>query len=111
MATNYAATKAFIQSFAEGLHYELASLGVDVLSSAPGPVSSGFASRARMTMGKAASTQEVALGTVNGLGKTVTVRPGFLSKFLGWSLMTLPRSLRIRIMYKIMSGMTRRESH
>ncbi|ULP40627.1 SDR family NAD(P)-dependent oxidoreductase [Mycobacterium lentiflavum] len=41
-AANYAATKAYIQSLAEGLSREFAPMGVDVISSAPGPVHSGF---------------------------------------------------------------------
>jgi hypothetical protein len=36
----------------------------------------------------------------------MTVTPGALSKFLTWSLMTAPRGLRVRIMGKIMGGMT-----
>ncbi|MGB3355102.1 MAG: SDR family NAD(P)-dependent oxidoreductase [Mycobacterium sp.] len=39
---NYAASKAYVQSLAEGLHDELAPSGVDVLAVAPGPVDSGF---------------------------------------------------------------------
>ena len=39
----YAATKAYVQSFAEALHGELRPHAVDVLSVAAGPVHSGFA--------------------------------------------------------------------
>jgi short-subunit dehydrogenase len=46
-AANYAATKAYVQSLAEGMRHELAPFGVDVLAVAPGPVASGFASRAK----------------------------------------------------------------
>lgn len=105
-AANYAATKSFIQSFAEGIHYELKPYGVDVLSSAPGPVASGFATRAKMQMGAAATPAEVARATVAALGHQVTVRPGFLSKFLGWSLIVLPRIVRVKIMHMIMGSMT-----
>ena len=42
-AANYVATKAYIQTLAEGLRVEWAALGVDVIASAPGPISSGFA--------------------------------------------------------------------
>lgn len=108
-AANYAATKAFIQAFAEGIYFELKPHGVDVLSSAPGPVASGFASRAGMKMGLAATPAEIARGTVAALGNQVTVRPGFLSKFLGWSLITLPRIMRVRIMHSIMGGMTKHQ--
>jgi hypothetical protein len=105
-SANYAATKAFVQTFGEGIHYELKPFGVDVLVSAPGPVASGFSERARMKMGMADQPSQVARGTLNALGKCVTVRPGVVSKFLGWSLMLLPRGIRVRVMQMIMKGMT-----
>ena len=37
-AATYAATKALVQTFAEGLAREVEPLGIDVLASAPGPV-------------------------------------------------------------------------
>lgn len=95
-AAHYAATKAYIQSLAEGLHVELAPLGVDVIASAPGPIHSGFAERANMQMGLALQPEEVAPGTLVALGRKMTVRPGWLSKFLETAL-TLPRALRVRM--------------
>jgi short-subunit dehydrogenase len=106
-ATTYAATKAFVQTFAEGLGAELRPFGVDVLASAPGPVHSGFAARASMTMGAALSPEEVARGTLHALGRRRTTRPGGLSKVLGFSLLMLPRQARTRIMGLVMAGMTR----
>jgi short-subunit dehydrogenase len=105
-AAHYAATKAYVQTLAEALHVELSAKGVDVLSSAPGPVNSGFASRARMKMGTAERPETVARATLAALGKKMTVTPGALSKLLTWSLMTAPRGLRVRIMGQIMGGMT-----
>ena len=105
-AATYAATKAFIQSFAEGIHLELKPFGVDVLSVAPGPVVSGFGSRAHMQMGKAETPDQISASIVNALGRKMTVRPGFLSKFLGWSLLTMNRWSRVRVMQKIMGKMT-----
>lgn len=108
LAANYAATKAYVQSLAEGLRGELAPFGVTVLSSAPGPVRSGFARRARMTLGAAASPDTVARRSLAALfGPSGTTRPGFQSKLLGWSLGLLPRWLRVRVMTGIMAGMTR----
>jgi short-subunit dehydrogenase len=104
-SATYSATKAFIQNFAEALHFELKPYGIDVLSSAPGPVNTGFAKRAKMNLGSAASPDEVAQVTLNAIGNSVTVRPGFLAKFLGYSLATLNRYGRIQVMKKIMSGM------
>jgi len=107
-AAVYAATKAFVQSFAEALRLELAGASVDILASAPGPVASGFAARAGMTMGLAANTTAVARGTLAALGRRAVVRPGWLAKGLEASLSVLPRALRVRIMALVMAGMTRR---
>ena len=109
-AAQYAATKAYVQTLAEALHVELAPEGVDVLSSAPGPVRSGFAGRADMRMSAAETPETVARATVRALGRSMTVTPGPLSKLLTWGLMTAPRSLRTRIMGRIMGGMTRHQS-
>ncbi len=106
-AANYAATKAYVQSFAEALALELAPSGIDVLASAPGPVGSGFARRARMVMGSAATPRVVAEGTLNALGRSRVVRPGWLSKLLELSLATLPRAGRVRMMGVVMAGMTK----
>ena len=108
-SANYAATKAYVQSFAEGLRAELSPFGVDVLASAPGPVRSGFAARARMRMGAAAKPETVARGSLAALGRAGTVRPGALSKLLGYSLAMLPRFARRRIMAQIMKGMTQHQ--
>lgn len=105
-AANYAATKAWVQTFAEGLRVELAPLGVDVIASAPGPIASGFAQRADMRMSMALPASAVASGTLRALGRRVTVRPGWLSKALEWSLALLPRWGRVRVMSMVMSGMT-----
>lgn len=104
-SAHYAATKAWVQSLGEGLRIELASDGIHVLVSAPGPVNTGFAKRARMQMGQALSASTVALSTVNAIGGTGFIRPGWLSKLLGWSLATLPRAARVRLMSQIMKGM------
>lgn len=110
-AANYAATKAYVQVLGEGLQTELAPLGVDVLVVAPGPVDTGFAKRADMRMGQAAKPEAVALTALDKLGRVGLVRPGFLSKLLGYSLATLPRFARRRIMSGIMKGMTEHQRH
>jgi uncharacterized protein len=106
-AANYAATKAYVQTLAEGLRHELWSRGVDVLAAAPGPVHSGFGARARMTMAVAQTPDEVARATLRALGRTGTVRPGWLSKFLELSLTFLPRWGRVRMMGVVMAAMTK----
>ena len=109
LSATYAATKGFVQSFAEGIAAELRPRGVHVLSVAPGPVGTGFAARAGMQMGKAATPEIVARGALAALGRRTTVRPGFLAKFLGWSLGLLPRGGRVRVMGAIMRGMMDRD--
>lgn len=105
-AANYAATKAYVQSLAEGLHVELRPLGVDVLASAPGPVVSGFGARAGMAIARGQTPDEVAVGTLKMLGRRTTVRPGFLARALEASLMPLPRLARSFILARVMAGMT-----
>jgi len=109
-AANYAATKAYVQSFAEGLRQELAPRGVDVIASAPGPIRSGFGARANMQMGAALSPEVVATVTLAALGRMSTVRPGWLSKLLGWSLALLPRWGRTQVLTAIMAGMTKHQA-
>ena len=106
-AAHYAATKAYVQTLAEALHVELAPLGVDVLASAPGPTDSGFAARAGMRMGMALKPADVAQPTLDALGRKSTVLPGMLSKLLTYSLVPLPRWARVRIMGRVMGGMTK----
>jgi short-subunit dehydrogenase len=105
LSATYAATKGFVQSFAEGIAAEMRPNGVSVLSVAPGPVGTGFAARAGMQMGKAATPEMVARSALAALGRRTTVRPGFLAKFLGWSLAMLPRWGRVQVMGVIMKGM------
>jgi short-subunit dehydrogenase len=105
-AANYAATKAYVQSLAEGLRSELSAKGVDVIASAPGPISSGFAGRANMRMTLALQPDVVARVTLEALGRRTTTRPGWLSKLLDWSLAITPRWVQIVIIGQVMKGMT-----
>lgn len=110
-AAAYAATKAFIQTFAEGLRIEMKPFGVDVLSVAPGPVGTGFGKRADMNLGDGAEKPEtVATASLAALGRRTTVRPGFLAKFLELSLKPLPRFGRVLMMSKVMGGMTKHQA-
>ncbi len=105
-AAHYSATKAYVQTLAEALHEELAPLGVDVLASAPGPTDSGFASRAGMRMGTTLTPADVSGPTLDVLGCKPTVLPGALSKVLAYSLLPLPRRVRVRVMGRVMASMT-----
>jgi uncharacterized protein len=106
LSAHYAATKAYVQSLAEGLCAEWSPLGVDVVACAPGPIDSGFAERANMHMAQTQTPDVVARATLARLHGGGTVRPGSLAKVLGWSLATAPRALRVAIMGRIVAGMT-----
>jgi short-subunit dehydrogenase len=108
-SANYAATKAYIQSFAEALSVELQGFSIDVLAVAPGPVNSGFGARADMKMGKALLPSQIGVPILQALGRKTTVVPGTLSKILVYSLRTVPRWLKIRIMHKVMHDFTRHQ--
>lgn len=105
-SATYAATKCFVQAFAEGLATEMQPRGISVLSVAPGPVGTGFAARARMQMGRAETPDTVARIALAALPRGGTVRPGFLAKLLGWSLAMLPRWARVQVLGQIMRGMS-----
>jgi uncharacterized protein len=105
-SANYAATKAYVQSLGEALAIEMEPFGVDVLAAAPGPVKSGFGGRANMKMSMSLSPERVGVPTLNALGRRNSVLPGFLTKFLVYSLMMVPRWVKVRIMQKVMGGMT-----
>lgn len=105
LSAHYAATKAYVQSLAEGLYLELRPLGVDVLAAAPGPIHSGFAARANMQMGMALKPEQVARATLAALGRRATVRPGWLSKFIAGIIAPLPRLGRGRVFGIVMRGM------
>lgn len=105
-AAHYAATKAYVQSLGEALAVELKPYGVDVLTAAPGPVSSGFEMRANLKMNMAMRPDQIAIPILKALGRQSTILPGFLTKFLVGSLRTVPRWAKVLIMQKVMGGMT-----
>lgn len=108
-AAHYAATKAYIQSFAEAIAVELKPHNVHVLTAIPGPVASGFANRANMKMPNAIQPASLALPILHALGRRKNVAPGMMSKILVNSLRSAPRVLRIAIMRRIMGGFTRHQ--
>ena len=77
-SATYAATKGFVQSFAEGLAQELKPHGISVLSVAPGPIRSGFGAARRDADGHGARRRKWWRGSRSPrLGTGVTVRPGW----------------------------------
>ncbi|MBL0183452.1 MAG: SDR family oxidoreductase [Chitinophagaceae bacterium] len=108
-SANYAASKAYVQSLAEALAVELKPNGVDVLAAAPGPVRSGFEKRANMKMNMALNPSDVGVPILKALGRRTTVLPGLLTKVLVYSLRTVPRSAKVKIMQVVMGGMTKHQ--
>lgn len=101
----YAATKAFVQSLAEGLAPELRPHGVNVRCVAPGPTHSGFAARAGMRMGRADAAEDVAAEIARTIGQRGTQFPGVMARLLRWGVLTLPRRLRTFIFGRAVAGM------
>ena len=108
-AANYSATKAYIQSLAEALAVELKSFNVDILVASPGPVHSGFGQRASMNMKSAISPDKIGIPILSALGKQTNVVPGLLSKVLVYSLRTVPRFVKIKILQQVMGGFTKHQ--
>lgn len=102
---NYSATKAYVQTLGEGLHGELKPRGVDVLCVAPGPVHTGFAARAGITMPVATTPEVVAHATWTALGRRGTVVPGVQAKIMTAALKPLPRRGRSIILSRVMASM------
>ncbi|MFQ3608133.1 MAG: SDR family NAD(P)-dependent oxidoreductase [Chloroherpetonaceae bacterium] len=109
-AAHYAATKGYVLSLGEALAVELKPNGVDVLVAAPGPVETGFAARANMKMNGALKAEDVSLSILEALGRTDVVLPGTLTKLLIYSLRTVPRWAKVRIMNLVMGGMTKHQT-
>jgi short-subunit dehydrogenase len=94
----YYATKAYVLSFSEALHHELAPQGVRVTALCPGPVPTEFQARAGLKAVKFSRTltlsaEQVARDGYRGLqeGRRVVV-PGFPNKLIATFAAMLPRA-------------------
>jgi hypothetical protein len=99
----YHATKAYVLSFSEALHRELAPKGVRVTTLCPGPVETEFQARAGVPEDYfphmlARSAERVAREGYDGLmrGKRLVV-PGFENKVLTFLPRLLPRALVLQL--------------
>ena len=101
----YAATKAFVLSFSDGLHADLMGTGVTVTSLCPGPVTTDFPDTAGIQDAAEGlpsvfwtQSPDVAEDAVNGLerGKRVVV-PGALNRVSALGGQHAPRGLLLRI--------------
>lgn len=96
--TVYYATKAYVLSFSEGLHEEVADTGVTVTCLAPGPTRTAFADRADMTdatlfdLGATMPSEDVAQAGYDGFrqGRALVV-PGWPSRLGAFLIRFTPR--------------------
>jgi short-subunit dehydrogenase len=102
----YAATKAFVLSFTDALHADLAGTGVTATALCPGPVKTEFADSAGISTEAEsvpemvwADSAEVAEDGVRGLerGKRVVVPGGLLNRATTLGGQHVPRSLLLRV--------------
>jgi len=84
LIANYAATKAYLLTFAEGLALELAPKGVNISIAAPGFTNTNLAAQMDFTSTpiKPLEANYVAQYTLNKLGKKRIIIPGFINKLL-----------------------------
>jgi uncharacterized protein len=104
MQATYAATKAFVLSFTESLHAELAGSGVTVTALCPGPVKTEFADVAEIPGADSmpgifwADAEATAKAGISGLEKNKrVVIPGALNRAGAISGQHAPRSLVLRL--------------
>jgi short-subunit dehydrogenase len=110
----YYATKAYVLSFTEALHSELAPRGIKVAVLCPGPVPTEFAARAGISDRSMApslltkSADYVAEAGYRGLieGRR-TIVPGFINNLVTVLLRLVPRRLLLKV---VESRQTRRRS-
>ena len=98
----YAATKAFNTILAEGLWYEFADKGIDVVVSCAGAIRTpGYTDIAMKEAPGTMAAQDVAEHTLRKLGRGPRVVPGLINR-LASALMGhwMPRSAAVRIMAK-----------
>lgn len=107
--STYAATKAFVNSFSEGVHTELNGTGVSCTVLCPGPVKTEFADAAGMSefadAGPSflwASSAEVARVAVDGMekGKRVVV-PRAAERAMGLMGRYAPRTVMLPVMQRV----------
>jgi short-subunit dehydrogenase len=100
----YYASKAFVLSFSEALSYEVKGTGVSVTCLAPGPTTTGFQERAKISNSRMFNAQSVMSAEkaahigYNALkkGKAIIV-PGFNNKIMIFSSRFMPRSMNTAI--------------
>jgi hypothetical protein len=106
-STSYAASKAFVLSFAEGLWGELHRSGVDVLALVPGPIDTPLF-RSRQVRAPALSPERTAQRGLAHLDRGPSFVPGHWDRWLWRVLRALPRRTGVRLMGRAMGRMVQR---
>jgi short-subunit dehydrogenase len=102
--TNYAASKAYLLHFTEGLWYELQDKGVDVLALCPSGTKTEFAERANIQP-HGMNVEYVVAEALRNIGKRPTSIPGFKGKFSRHILTLCSRKTLIKIGAKVVEKM------
>ncbi|EFV13341.1 SDR family NAD(P)-dependent oxidoreductase [Segniliparus rugosus] len=107
ITTTYSATKAFLNTFAEALHFDVRNRGVNVTLLAPGIVRTELVA-GPLTKSPAflwASAEQTARAAVEGLRRnTLRVAPTAAHKVQSALANYLPRPLYAKIMYRFYGG-------
>jgi short-subunit dehydrogenase len=114
--STYAASKAFLLHWAEGVSEELRGTGVRMVTVCPGTIPTNFSNASQVPVDQILGVQLVS-GTVSGVvaatlkgiqhNRAVTV-PGFLHRMVNWSGALSPRWLIRRVMGWAMARTARR---
>jgi hypothetical protein len=102
--SNYAASKAYLLHFSEGLWYELQEKGIDVLAVCPGGTNTEFAKTANVQL-NGMSVKDVVSESLESIGKKPTLVTGFYNKFSITFLRLFNRKTLIRIGAKVVGKM------
>lgn len=106
MLANYAATKAFVGTLAEGLSREWAPVGVDVTVVHPGPTRTEMVDMDGVDFGRVPvawmDPEQVAEAAVRGLGRRAVIIPGLANRFQAF---VFTRMLSRRVASRIWSAL------
>ena len=102
--TSYAASKAFLLHFTEGLWYELKEKGIDVLAVCPGGTKTEFAKTANI-QSHGMNVENVVSETLKNIGKKPTIVIGFNNKISILFLRLFSRKTLIKVGAKVVQKM------